>query len=368
MADLCAAENAREGAVTGKTLEDQDRAWRRWEQYAESIGLQDDIFLDGFTRPNKNKLMGAFAMALREGRFSKRHDGPLAEGTIRGAISYVASTFRDSDRPNPTKDDDGELGRLLSRLYRAFRNKDPAEKKQKALPARVLVEMSKLQATESQRARFELAGGALFYCMRSCEYLKVPAAETRRTDCLRLRNLKFRRNGAIIPHDSPELEYCENLSITFERQKKDERDDTVTQWSTSHPLLNPVRLWASVVKRIMSYPGTDENTKVSAVWRNNRIEHITSKEIIDAINASAEAIGWDKLGVKKGDFGTHSIRSGGAMAMYLDEIPIYTIMLIGRWSSDAFLEYIRKQVDQFTYNIAERMLKHLDFRHLPLVD
>lgn len=111
-----------------------------------------------------------------------------------------------------------------------------------------------------------------------------------------------------------------------------------------------------------------ENTKVSAVWRNNRIEHITSKELIDAINVSAESIGWDKLGVKKGDFGTHSIRSGGAMAMYLDEIPIYTIMLIGRWSSDAFLAYIRKQVDQFTYNIAERMLKHLDFRHLPLVD
>jgi hypothetical protein len=104
------------------------------------------------------------------------------------------------------------------------------------------------------------------------------------------------------------------------------------------------------------------------VLRNNGIERITSKEIIDAINASAEAIGWDELGVKKGDFGTHSIRYGGAMAMYLDEIPIYTIMLIGRWSSDAFLCYIRKQVNQFMYNIAERMLKHLDFRHLPLVD
>jgi hypothetical protein len=33
--------------------------------------------------------------------------------------------------------------------------------------------------------------------------------------------------------------------------------------------------------------------------------------------------------VKKGDFGTHSIDSGAAMAMYLDEIPIYTIMMIG---------------------------------------
>jgi hypothetical protein len=72
-----------------------------------------------------------------EGRFSKRSDGPLAEGTIQGAVLYVALTFRDSDQPNPTKDNDGELGRLLLRLYQAFRNKDPAEKQQKALPATV---------------------------------------------------------------------------------------------------------------------------------------------------------------------------------------------------------------------------------------
>jgi hypothetical protein len=111
--------------------------------------------------------MGAFAMALREGRFSKRTHAPLAEGTIRNTILFVASTFRDNDRPNPTKDDDGELGRLLSRLFRAFRNKDQAPKQQKALQATVLIELSKLQATESQQARFELSAGALFFCMRS---------------------------------------------------------------------------------------------------------------------------------------------------------------------------------------------------------
>jgi hypothetical protein len=98
--------------------------------------------------------------------------------------------------------------------------------------------------------------------MRSCEYLKVPAAEKRRTDILKLCNLKFRKNGAIVRHDSPELEYSDNISITFEKQKKDERDNTVTQWSKSHALLNPVRSWDAVVK-------TDENTPVSAVWRNN---------------------------------------------------------------------------------------------------
>jgi len=54
--------------LQGKTFEDQDRAWRRWEEYANSIGIGDDLFLDGLSKPNRIKIMGAFAMALREGK------------------------------------------------------------------------------------------------------------------------------------------------------------------------------------------------------------------------------------------------------------------------------------------------------------
>jgi hypothetical protein len=121
--------------------------------------------------------MGAFAMALREGRFSRTNHAPLVEGTIRNSISFVASTFRENDRVNPTLDHDGKLGRILSRQYRAFRNKDPPLKQQKALPGCVLVQLSKSQATETQRAIVQLAIGAFFFACRSCEYLKVEKAE-----------------------------------------------------------------------------------------------------------------------------------------------------------------------------------------------
>jgi len=53
------------------------------------------------------------------------------------------------------------------------------------------------------------------------------------------------------------------------------------------------------------------------------------------------------------------------MAMYLGECPVYTIMLIGRWSSDAFLGYIRKQVMEFSHNVSKRMLKFQNYRHIP---
>ena len=48
------------------------------------------------------------------------------------------------------------------------------------------------------------------------------------------------------------------------------------------------------------------------------------------------------------------------MAMYLNEVPVYTIMLIGRWSSDAFLRYIRRQVQQFSAGVSARMIRTVD--------
>jgi hypothetical protein len=44
------------------------------------------------------------------------------------------------------------------------------------------------------------------------------------------------------------------------------------------------------------------------------------------------------------------------MALYLGHVPVLTIMIIGRWKSDAFLRYIRKQVALFSENLTDRML------------
>ena len=269
----------------------------------------------------------------------------------------MAQTFRENDRPNPTKDKDSELGRLLLRQFRAFRNDDPNPKQQKAIPVCVLSEIALKRATETQKAISQLSIVAFFYAMRSCEYLKVPQAEKRRTDVLRLRNVRFFKKGRELDHNNPWLEYAECVSITFEWQKKDERMDTVTQMASGDVLLCPVRQMAAAIRRIRGYPGATDETPISAVWRYGRIEHITSKEMVSALRAAVASIGEDILGIKKEDVGTHSIRLGAAMAIYLGECPIYTIMMIGRWSSDAFLRYIRKQVEQFSHNVSRKMLK-----------
>ena len=94
--------------------------------------------------------------------------------------------------------------------------------------------------------------------------------------------------------------------------------------------LCPVCLDAALLQRIRGNPQAIDDTPISAVWRNDRIKHVTSGEMIEALRAAVIAIGKDSLGIKAGEVETHSIRSGAAMVMYLGECPVYTIMVIGR--------------------------------------
>ena len=129
--------------------------------------------------------------------------------------------------------------------------------------------------------------------------------------------------------------------------------DEVTQQYTRDILLCPIRAWAKIVSRVRNIPGSTDDTFVNSFFDNGRCHHVTGDDVKTALRAAATIIGEDRLGFKPHEVGTHSIRSGAAMAMYLDEVPVYSIMLMGRWLSDAFLRYIRKQVVQFSNNIAQ---------------
>jgi hypothetical protein len=103
---------------------------------------------------------------------------------------------------------------------------------------------------------------------------------------------------------------------------------------------------------------------------NGGIADITSAQVVNALRDVVGAIGEAHLGIAKHEVGTHSLRLGAAIAMYLGECPVYTIILMGRWSNDAFLRYIRKQVLEFSHNVSKtkRMLRFRTYRHVPEFD
>ncbi len=119
--------------------------------------------MDQLARFEQIIMLGAFAMAVREGQLSQDCHEVLVEGTVRGVVSHVVQAFRTAGRQNPTKDDDHELSILLSRQFRAYKNNDPQQKQQKALPFIVLDELAKWQVTELDIALSQLTIQVAFF-------------------------------------------------------------------------------------------------------------------------------------------------------------------------------------------------------------
>ena len=76
-----------------------ERAVERW---THSIGIKDNLFLGKFSQVHRHILIGAFAIADREARFSRSSHKQLAAGTIKDTVLYVCATFWENGDPNPS--------------------------------------------------------------------------------------------------------------------------------------------------------------------------------------------------------------------------------------------------------------------------
>jgi hypothetical protein len=110
-----------------------------------------------------------------------------------------------------------------------------------------------------------LSAGALFYAMRSCKYVKVSGLKWR-TKKIQLQDIWFFHGTQELSHDDPDLRFlAATISITFQFQKTDEGDETVTQHRTGDGTLCPAILWANIVQRILSYKGTSPKSPVCTI-------------------------------------------------------------------------------------------------------
>jgi hypothetical protein len=95
-----------------------------------------------------------------------------------------------------------------------------------------------------------------------------------------------------------------------------------------------------IISRVLSYPSTNQSTQVNAyLIDRNKILHIRGSDLLKRLRQAAAAIGKHKLGFTPDMIGLHFAHSGAAITMYSAGVPVFTIMLLGRRSSDAFLLY-----------------------------
>jgi hypothetical protein len=302
--------------------------------------------------PRRNIIISSFAEAVREATFSPRNQETLVEGTVNATVTFVAQAFRTNSREDPRLDADRKTCFLHQEQYRGYGNQDKARAKQKALPASVLRRMFEWSSSPWEMAVTWLLVLAFFFAMRSCEYLTASyPEESKQTKKLRLKNIIFKKQGRIVPHSShlALLAAADLVIVTFEFQKNNLRDHSVHMFRTPDPLLCPVKAAAHIVVRVRSIINLSNDTKIcSFMTTAGKVVDINSAQVRARLRAVVSLIGEASLGFPAVETGLHSIRSGAAIAMFLSGVSTIIIQRVGRWKSDAFLEYIRDQVENFT--------------------
>ena len=107
-------------------------------------------------------------------------------------------------------------------------------------------------------------------------------------------------------------------------------------------------------------------TCISAYFPHNssnpRLLH--ASDITAAIRQSVTVQKLERHGLLPKLVGSHSLRAGGAMAMYLNGVDITVIKNLGQWASGYFLMYIHEQIAALSSNVSTLMSKHVPFHNV----
>jgi len=276
----------------------------------------------------------------------------------------VATAFIAADEPDPRLHSHGKTSFLLLQQFKGYKNNDPGEQSQQCLPFSLLKKMFKRPV--AHLAIFlvfhQLMLLGFFFAMRSCENFKVSGE--RRTHPIRKRNMVFQKDGRILPHSLPRLHLANTIAITFEYQKRDKRNNPVTKWRTGNITYCPVFVGAAVVRRLETMGASESDCIYKFMGDDGRTRDFDSATAFRMLQGFISSVDFKGLGLDPKRIGLHSLCLLAAMAMYLNGIPVYTIMLLGRWSSNAFLHYIRKQVESFGSGVSSKMIVTSCFLHV----
>ena len=225
-----------------------------------------------------------------------------------------------------------------------------------------------LPPSRNAAAEADLATIAFYFLLRVGEYTPARSNHNKHTHTFCVKNVIFwDSNGFLIPHTSTpaQLDKATKAAIVIPTQKNGIKGQCIHQDCTG-TAYSPVKALARRVHHILSNNGTLDTpihcyyNPLFTHWKN-----VTADNINNAVRAAAGQTGLYTRGYEPSDVSSHSLRAGGAMALYLHKVPISTIKKMGRWKSDAFQMYIHEQISAFSAGLSIKMADEIPFKAIP---
>jgi len=251
----------------------------------------------------------------------------------------------------------------LKMQMEGYKREDPTTKKQRAVPVTVpnLVYLA-TRSTSDRRARAigELVLIAFYFLLRVGEY--TFSTGQWRTQIFRLQDVKLFADRQEI---APQLAHTawdriNTVSLTIDNQKNGRRGETISHHALEDKK-NPCCPVKALVARVIDLVNDKAKPETllcafrevpSGSWK-----FVRSKDIVDAVKKAVPLEGEHTSGFSEDDVGSHSLRAGGATAMYINGQDAMKIQHAGRWTSNTFMTYIHNQLDVVSKGLSQAMSK-----------
>ena len=170
-----------------------------------------------------------------------------------------------------------------------------------------------------------------------------------------MNDITFWKDETIIPHTGSPVAYGQATaaSIIFQNQKNGVQGETIHHDAT-HKLGCPVQALARIAYYIRLHTN-DITTPICTYWDAKGSAHqIYSSAINEALKLAVKQLNPANFGIDPTQLSSHSLRSGGAMALHPAGEPSHTLRKLGRWQSDAFLSSLHTQLSCFNKGLSQK--------------
>jgi len=213
----------------------------------------------------------------------------------------------------------------------------------------------------------ELTLIAFYFLLRVGEYTHHGRGIWR-TQQFRLKDIKFFVDNLFIPMEQVRA-YTQEInlvSLTIDNQKNGVRGQILSHHAlTGNRRCCPVR---AVVLRVIDLlqDGASPDTLICAFREAKSLpwQFVRDKDIVKVVKDAVLAPDLRNSRFSKEEVGSHSLRAGGAMALYINRRSALEIQRAGRWTSTTFLEYIHSQLAITSQGLAQAMSTETSFLNM----
>jgi len=353
-----------QGVVDANNIQ-RNRYWRHWCNF---LWPHFDPFLQNLSHIKQISVLQAFAKWVRQGKAGRGHQ--IRAGTVQEALSAIGKTFELAGLPNPLYQPNSDKFEIhIRRQLEAFRRIDPPSKPQLAVPVAIpnwIYQTSRQSKNPHIRAIGELSLMAFFFLLHVGEYTHNNSTRNTRTKPFRLSDVVFyhkqnpiRLQGLQHHPSLPDL-----VRLKIDNQKNGKRDQIVSHHAIQHPCC-PVKACTARILTLLK-DGATNDTLICAYRTTPKspFSHVSNDDIVQAVRLAVQHHKTATKGYTANDVGSHSLRAGGAMALFLHGVNSTTIMKLGCWTSTAFMSYIHEQVDIISKDTAQKMATDTSFTNL----